>query len=266
MDSNKGLLTAQALAEALNLSVETIWRYTREKRIPYVELGTRQYRYKLTDVMEMLTGSVQETKTSYKSKDSRSYTYQDYLEMPEEPGYSFEILDGVLVKEPAPNVPHQRVSRRLQRILEDYFWEVDPEGEVFDAPLDITFGDRTVVQPDLLYVSGTQKDIVQYTRIDGPPTLVVEIISPSTGRKDRLLKMGIYQRAGVKHYWLVSPEDRSMECFALRDGVYALVASGMDEERVEHPDFSDLVMDLAMIFGKQQMPDGPRGRNPESRN
>lgn len=249
MDGNKELITAQALAEALNFSVETIWRYTRENRIPYVELGNRQYRYNLADVMCRLTGSLQETKSSYKSKGSKEYTYQDYLEMPEEPGYSFEILDGVLIKEPAPNVPHQRVSRRLQRILEDYFWEVDPEGEVFDAPLDITFGDRTVVQPDLLYVSGTQKDIVQYTRIDGPPTLVVEIISPSTGRKDRLLKMGIYQRAGVKHYWLVSPEDKTMECFALKDRVYALVASGMDEDTVEHPDFPGLVMDLAIICG-----------------
>ena len=249
MDGNKELITAQALAEALNFSVETIWRYTRENRIPYVELGNRQYRYNLADVMRRLTGSVQETKSSYPSKDTKEYTYQDYLEMPEEPGYSFEILDGVLIKEPAPNVPHQRASRRLQRILEDYFWGKDPEGEVFNSPLDITFGDRTVVQPDLLYVSGTQKDIVHHTRIDGPPTLVVEIMSPSTGRKDRLLKMGIYQRAGVKHYWLVSPEDKTMECFALKDGVYALVASGMDDDRVEPPDFSGLVMDLAKICG-----------------
>lgn len=249
MRSSTELITAQALAEALNLSVETIWRYTRENRIPYVELGNRQYRYNLADVMRRLTGSAPETKSSDKSKGSTEYTYQDYLEMPEEPGYSFEILDGVLIKEPTPNVPHQRVSRRLQRILEDYFWEVDLEGEVFNAPLDITFGDRTVVQPDLLYVSGTQKDIVHHTRIDGPPTLVVEIMSPSTGRKDRLLKMGIYQRAGVKHYWIVSPEDKTMECFCLKDGVYALVAAGMDEDTLEHPGFPGLVMALAKIGG-----------------
>ncbi len=248
MDGNKEFITAQALAEALNLSVETIWRYTRENKIPYVELGSRQYRYKLAEVFQALTGSVQETKGSYQSKGGKEYTYQDYLEMPEEPGYSFEILDGVLVKEPAPNVPHQRVSRRLQRMLEDYFWEIDLEGEVFNAPLDITFGERTVVQPDLLYICGAQKEIVQYTRIDGPPTLVVEIISPSTGRKDRLLKMGIYQRAGVKHYWLVSPEDKTMECFCLKDGLYALVASGMDEESVEHHDFAGLVISLAKLW------------------
>ena len=61
--------------------------------------------------------------------------------------------------------------------------------------------------------------------------------------------MSIYQRAGVKHYWLVSPEDKTMECFALKDAVYALVASGMDEDTVEHPDFPGLVMALAKICG-----------------
>lgn len=61
--------------------------------------------------------------------------------------------------------------------------------------------------------------------------------------------MGIYQRADVKHYWLVSPEDKTMECFALKNAVYALVASGMDEDTVQHTDFPDLVMDLAKICG-----------------
>lgn len=248
MNANIDLITAQTLADVLNLSVETIWRYTRENRIPCVELGNRQYRYKLADVMQALTGSVQETKESYRPQDTRSYTYQDYLQMPDEPGYSFEILDGVLIKEPAPNVPHQRVSRRLQRILEDYFWEMDPTGEVLNAPLDVTFGEKNVVQPDLLYISGAQGDIVQHTRIDGPPTLVVEILSPSTGRKDRLQKMRVYQVAGVRHYWLVSPEDKTLECFSLKDGRYTLVASGLDEDTVEHPGFLGLSISLDALW------------------
>ena len=248
MDRSKELITAQVLAEALNLSVETIWRYTRESRIPYVELGPRQYRYSLAEVMKVMTGSVHETKGSYRPKDLREYTYQDYLHLPEEPGYSFEILDGLLIKELAPSVPHQRVSRRLQRVLEDYFWEHDPTGEVLNAPLDVTFGERNVVQPDLLYVSGAQKDIVEHSRIDGPPALVVEILSPSTGRKDRLQKMRAYQKAGVSHYWLISPEEKTLECFHLVGGLYTVVATGMDEDRVEHPIFPGLVIDLANMW------------------
>ncbi|WP_418791909.1 Uma2 family endonuclease [Phosphitispora sp. TUW77] len=243
------LVTAHVLADSLNLAVDTIWRYTREKKIPYVDLGNKQYRYCPSDVIKALTGSsVQEKAAGYKISPTKTFTYQDYLDLPEEPGYRLEVLDGVLVKEPSPNVMHQRVSRRLQRILEDYFWNNDPDGEIFNAPLDVTFHSITVVQPDVFYVSGEQKSIVKEMRIDGPPKLVVEILSISTGRKDRLQKMRIYQTNQVQHYWLVNPDEKTLECFCLRDGVYALVAAGMDEDIIEHPDFPQLIIDLKALW------------------
>lgn len=249
MPEDNRLITAQALATALNLSVETVWRYTREKKIPYIQLGNKQYRYILDDVIKALAGTaVNEEPAEYKPEKNKKLTYQDYLKLPEEPGYRFEILEGMLVKEPSPNVIHQRVSRRLQRILEDYFWEVDPEGEIFCAPLDTTFGHINVVQPDLLYVSGKQKEIVRDTRIDGAPTLIVEILSPSTRRKDRLQKLNIYQKAKVQHYWIVDPEEKTLECFCLQDDKYALVATGLDEDVVEHPDFVGLKVDLKILW------------------
>ncbi len=248
-EKNQELLTAYSLAEALNLSVETIWKYTRENKIPCVKLGGKQYRYRLPEVMKALSGhSFQEERASYQVDTTKKYTYQDYLKLPEEPGYRYEVLEGILVKDPSPNVMHQRVLRRLIRLLEDYFSEIDPEGEVFFAPLDVTFQEITVVQPDLLYISGKQKKLVEETRIDGPPNLVVEIISPSTSRKDRIQKRNIYQKAGVQHYWLVHPEERTLECFALRDGVYSLVASGMDKDVVEHPDFPGLTIFLETLW------------------
>jgi Uma2 family endonuclease/predicted DNA-binding transcriptional regulator AlpA len=251
MAMNKELITAQALAETLDLSVETIWRYTRENKIPYIELGNRQYRYKLDDVIKALSGDVlREKPVPYETKPNKKLTYQDYLDIPEEPGYRFEILDGMLIKEPSPSVMHQRASRKLQRILEDYFEEVDPEGEVFDAPLDVTPLDFNVVQPDLFYVSGEQKLIVKEARIDGQPALVVEVMSPSSARKDRLQKMQIYQKAQVQHYWLVDPQEKTLECFAWRDGVYALVAAGMDEDIVEHPNFTGLSIALKSLWSK----------------
>lgn len=245
----KELITAQALAEALDLSVETIWRYTREKKIPCVELGGRQYRYKLNDVIKALAGStVRERGAGYEAEPTRKFTYRDYLELPEEPGYRYEVLDGALVKDPSPNVAHQRVSRRLQRILEDYMWKADPEGEIFDAPLDVTFHDTTVVQPDLFYVSGEQKQIIKDTHIDDAPALVVEILSPSTSRKDRLQKMQIYQKVRVQHYWLVNPDEKTLECFQLIEGVYALVSAGMDGDVVEPPGFAGLSIDLNALW------------------
>jgi Uma2 family endonuclease/predicted DNA-binding transcriptional regulator AlpA len=251
MALDKQLITAQALAEALDLSVETIWRYTRENKIPCVELGSRQYRYKLDDVIKALDGGIiRENTAPYETEPVDKLTYQDYLDIPEEPGYRFEILDGMLIKEPSPNVMHQRASRRLQRILEDYFGEVDSEGEIFNAPLDVTPLEYNVVQPDIFYVAGQQQSIVKNTRIDGVPELLVEILSPSSRRKDRLQKMQIYQRAGVRHYWLVDPQEKTLECFAWHDGVYALVASGMDEDMVEHPNFKGLSIALKSLWTK----------------
>lgn len=253
MDSGKDLITAQVLADTLDLSVETIWRYTRTNKIPSVKLGDRQYRYNLDKVMQALSGVVKEKHPDYKT-ESKIYTYQDYLELPEEPGVRYEILEGELVKEPSPNLLHQRISRELEFLLISYFKQTDPKGEVFDAPLDVTFQDRTVVQPDILYVGGNKLNIMKKARIDGAPTLTVEIISESSWRKDRMRKLQIYQKAGVQHYWLVNPLDNTFECFALKDGVYSLVASGMDDDVVEHPDFPGLVIPLAEFWYDPSQP------------
>ncbi|MFP4017081.1 MAG: Uma2 family endonuclease, partial [Halanaerobiales bacterium] len=198
MSGNKKMITAQDLAEELDLSVETIWRYTREDKIPYIQLGNKQYRYILAEVIAALNNPVvRESEAEYETNEklttNKKYTYQDYLELPEEPGYRYEILEGNLIREPSPIVIHQRVSRRLQRILEDYFWKVDPDGEVFNAPLDVTFSEITVVQPDLFYVASKESEIIKERRIDGVPTLLVEILSTYNPRKDRVQKMNIYK-------------------------------------------------------------------------
>lgn len=247
MDNGKDLITAQVLADTLNLSVETILRYTRNNKIPYVQLGERQYRYVLSEVVQALSGVVKEKNQDNKT-ESKSYTYQDYLALPEEPGFRYEILEGELVKEPSPNWMHQRISRELEFLLISYFRQVDPKGEVFDAPLDVTFKDITVVQPDILYIAGNRLEIMKKARIDGAPTLTVEILSDSSRRKDRMRKLQIYQKAGVQHYWLVDPLYNTFECFALKDGIYALVAAEMDDNVIEHPDFPGLVIPLAELW------------------
>ena len=151
MSYKKELITAQVLAEALDLSVETVWRYTRENKIPYIVIGSKNYRYDLDDVMRSLTEPRVGGRSIRKKKSTRNLL-SGLSVITGRTGLLFEILDGVLIKEPSPSVIHQRVSRRLQRMLEDYFWKLDPEGEIFNAPLDVTFHDTSIVQPDLFYV------------------------------------------------------------------------------------------------------------------
>ena len=242
------LLTAQELADVLNLSVETIWRYTRENRIPVVPLGKRQYRYNKNKVLQALTQTqaqtaiVQESEKHYTA--ARRLTYDDYANLPEEPGYRYELIDGFLIKEPSPIIHHQRVSRRLQRILEDHFAEVNPLGEVFGAPLDVILSKYTTVQPDLVYVSNI-KDLANAQFIEIVPALAVEILSPSSTRKDRVQKLDLYRRHGVSHYWIVDPGDGIMEAYKLQNESYVLVAA--TDGDFEHPDFVGLSFNVSKL-------------------
>lgn len=246
----KKLLTAQELADMLSLSVETVWRYTRQKKIPVVELGERQYRYNKEAVLAALSAgatAVQEEQPLYSKQGG--YTYEDYLQLPYEPGFRFEILEGFLVKEPSPSLHHQRVSRELGRRLVSFLENFDPEGELFFAPLDVILAGNNVLQPDLLFISGANREIMREERVDGPCDLVVEIMSPANRRKDRLQKMEIYRKAGIPHYWLVDPEENTLEAFLLRDGGhYTLVFVGGPGDKFAHPEFPGLDLDLDKIF------------------
>jgi excisionase family DNA binding protein len=249
MSGEKDLITAHELAKELDLAVDTIWRYTREKKIPFVELGGKQYRYRKADVINSLSVSkVGESLANYGDGGDHKMTYREYCDLPAETGYRYEVLDGILVRDPSPNVAHQYVIPELWLILREYFRSTDPEGEVFVSPLDVTIGNYTVVQPDLLYVAKQQSAIIRKERVDGVPTLAVEVFSPSSGRKDRMQKMGLYQKAGVEHYWLVDPEAKTIECYSLHDGLYARVAGGMDDEVVEHPELAGLKIDLSKLW------------------
>lgn len=242
------LMTAQQLANALNLSVETIWRYTRMKRIPYVEVGVRQYRYDFNQVMRAMNQLVEGVaEGSEKYTTDSSLTYRDYLKLPEEPGIRHEILDGLLVKEPSPSIRHQRISSRLQGALRDYFRAVDPEGEILDAPLDVVLSEKNVVQPDLLYIPGSEKAVFEQTHVFIAPKLLIEILSPSTRRRDRLEKMDIYSKAGVLHYWIVDPDICIIEAYVLKDNYYTRVSVDCDTV-FTHPDFPELNIPFDDIF------------------
>ncbi len=250
MNSDNKLITAQELADSLSLSVDTIWRYTREKRIPFVEIGNRQYRYNKRDALNALSGEIPpaRTKEDFATyRNTKKLTYEDYAKIPEEPGYQYELIDGNLIRDPSPCFHHQRISRRLQRLLEDYFKEADPKGEVFNAPLDLALSKYTVVQPDLLYFPGNRPP--QHNPIDTLPSLVAEILSPSTSRKDRVTKLNHFRMAGILHYWIVDPEDGIIEAYELRNGLYMSI-SRTHEGTFSHPSFPGLSFDVETLFAK----------------
>lgn len=188
-----------------------------------------------------------ENSTPYQGK--KKLTCRDYTDLPEEPGYRLEIIDGELMRDPSPGFHHQRVSRRLQRVLEDYFIGTDPKGEVFCAPLDLSLCEYNVLQPDLFYLPGNRP--TRQMPIDTLPELVAEITSPFTSRKDRVKKLNHYQAVGVLHYWILDPEDGFIEAYELRDGHYVSIAR-THEGAFDHPGFPGLSFDIEKLFAKPE--------------
>jgi Uma2 family endonuclease len=171
-------------------------------------------------------------------------TYDDYAAIPSD-GQTYQIIDGEVYVTPAPSPFHQRASKRLQRQLEAYF-EDTGRGEVFNAPIDLILSTHDVMQPDLVVVS----DPASVTRraIEAPPMLVVEVLSPSSERMDRQIKARRLAAFGVPHYWVLDPEERTLECYELEAGVYVLRASGAGEASVTAPGLEGLTIALAAIW------------------
>jgi len=173
----------------------------------------------------------------------RKLDYDDYAGIPPDRN-RYELIDGDLHVTPAPSPIHQRVSRRLQRFMEDYF---HPRGlgEVFNAPIDLILTPHDVVQPDLLVAAPGQ---VSARGIEGAPVLVVEILSPSTTRQDRTVKAQRYAALGVAHYWIADPEARKLECYRLSAAQYTLLVLGEGDAVLVHPDWPELSIPLAALW------------------
>jgi Uma2 family endonuclease len=174
----------------------------------------------------------------------RKLDYSDILATPND-GKRYELVQGELFVNPAPSPVHQRISRRLQRQLEDYF-HVRSIGEVFDAPLDVILTPHDVLEPDLLVV--TDPSHISKRGIEKPPLLVVEILSPSTRKVDRGLKFKRYAELGVQHYWIIDPERKRVECHRLAEGAFRLLVDAQGETTLDHPDWDGLVIDLSALW------------------
>jgi Uma2 family endonuclease len=135
---------------------------------------------------------------------ARKLTYDDFVNFPDD-GLRHELIDGVHYVTPSPIAKHQRVSVRLSGDLYAYL-KVNPIGEVFHAPFDVVISHVDVVEPDLLVVLADQSDIVTVKHVRGTPAIVAEILSPGTRRVDETVKRGLYERSGVREYWVVDPE------------------------------------------------------------
>lgn len=135
----------------------------------------------------------------------RRLTYEDFLLFPDD-GLRHEIIDGEHYVTPSPNMRHQELVGRLHLSLGTFLEDRPDRGRVFLSPFDVVFSFHDIVEPDLIFVAPDQMHILTDKNIQGTPALVVEILSPSTRKRDKRIKRRLYERTGVREYWLVDPE------------------------------------------------------------
>jgi Uma2 family endonuclease len=178
---------------------------------------------------------------------SAGLSYEDYLELPDNEGTRYEILDGDLAVTPAPTTIHQRVLFNLARLLDRHVRERSL-GEILLAPTDVILANTTVVVPDLLYVRAERTSIITRRAIEGPPDLIVEVLSTKTSKRDRETKLKLYARYGVPHYWIVHPDARWVEIYEGQRGSYRLTTRENAEGVVRPPLFPELEIHLGEIW------------------
>jgi Uma2 family endonuclease len=171
------------------------------------------------------------------------FTWDLYRTWPDDERW--ELIGGVAYNmTPAPRTRHQSISGSLSSELLQHF--DGRECRVFPAPTDVKLSEEDVVQPDLLVVC--DRDKIKPTHVEGAPTLVVEILSPSTEVKDRGAKMDLYARSGVSEVWIVTPYPSLIEVYSLTEQGYRLVKAYSKEETLHSEAFKDLEITLEPIF------------------
>lgn len=177
----------------------------------------------------------------------KRFTYAEYLTWDD--GQRWEIIDGIAYNmTPAPTTRHQRISSNLHLVVSEFLR--GKQCQPFYAPTDVVFDDHNVVQPDLLVVCDRGK--ITDACIQGAPDLVVEILSPATGRKDRREKKALYERFGVREYIVLDPLNETVERLVLSDGRYGQPdVYGWDETMKFHV-FPELELKLWEVFEKER--------------
>ncbi|HUP21337.1 MAG TPA: Uma2 family endonuclease, partial [Thermoanaerobaculia bacterium] len=141
----------------------------------------------------------------------------EFSRLPSEGSTRYEVIDGELAVTPAPSLRHQRIVMDLGTLLNTFVRD-HGLGEVYPGPVDVLFAEGDYFEPDLVFVRKDRLGLLSDRGIEGPPDLVIEIISPATAHRDRGVKLDRYRHFGVAEYWVVDPEAASIEVWAMAAG------------------------------------------------
>ena len=175
------------------------------------------------------------------------WTYQDYLKLPDD-GRRYEIIEGVLYVTNAPDIDHQFTVSELSRQMGNFVIE-HGLGRVITAPFEVHLSEKSrPVQPDVLYIKVERWPVPGAKFFEGAPDLIVEVLSTSTSRQDRVTKFTAYEQSGVSEYWIANPRTRSVEVFTLSGQEYALVGEFVNDDIITSTVLANLTIQTHTLF------------------
>jgi Uma2 family endonuclease len=187
---------------------------------------------------------IKEPVTEYLAR-KKNINYWEYTLLPDD-GNRYEILEGELTMTPAPTTNHQEISKRLEFLL--FALEQKGIGKVYDAPVDVITDFKTIFQPDLCFVLEENYQIITEENIQGAPDLIIEILSPSTSFKDLGVKKDLYEKYGVKEYWIVDPTAKSIAVYESRKGKFEILLKMKNSGVARSNLLEDFHVELKWLF------------------
>jgi Uma2 family endonuclease len=175
-------------------------------------------------------------------------SYSELRTMPSD-GKRYELVNGEVFVAPAPNEKHQRIVRNLLVSMQTHA-RTNRLGRAYCAPFDVVFGERTALEPDILFVSAARRGIIGPEYIVGAPDLVVEVLSPSSRAMDRVTKFEQYALHGVSEYWVIDPDDEHVEVYLLKGKRYLLKGRFAGHDALESSHLSGWKLAVHELFAE----------------
>ena len=177
----------------------------------------------------------------------KKLTWDDIKDWPEHHGRT-EIVDGELVMSPVPLRRHQKICMRLGARIEAFVEQTDL-GEFYSLPVHVILAEDVNYEPDLCFIAKNRLHLLQDpASVDGPPDLIIEVISESNRTHDTVVKFRDYERYGVREYWIVDPREEHIRVYFLDGGKYASLGVFGRGDRVQSRVLAGLDLDPAGIF------------------